>query len=347
MEIPEDIFDCAGAREWVSACPEYAPSPLSLVSPAEFEGRRVWLKDESRRMNLGSFKALGGVYAIARIVARETGGDIGPAALASEDARRVASRLCFVTASAGNHGLSVAAGARIFGASSRIHIAETVAEAFALRLRAQGAEVLRSGEIYEDSLAAAAVDAKRIGAIHLTDTSWPGSVESVRLIMEGYTILAGELEAAFTDSGEWPSRVYLQAGVGGLAAAIAWSIRQSWDIQPEITVVEPDRAACLQASVAAGKLVTVAGPVSNMGRLDCKTPSSLAFDILKSAADRFVTVSDEEAELAARRLATLDMRGGIASTPSGTAGLAACLREDGPGTPLVIISEGDPGNGES
>ena len=112
-------------------------------------------------------------------------------------------------------------------------------------------------------------------------------------------------------------------------------------------MVEPDRAACLQASVAAGKLVTVAGPVSNMGRLDCKTPSSLAFDILKSAANRFVTVSDEEAELAARRLATLDVSGGIASTPSGTAGLAACLREDGPGTPLVIISEGDPGNGES
>lgn len=350
MEIPDDIFDCVGAREWVSACPEYAPSPLSLVPLAEFEGRRIWLKDESRRMNLGSFKALGGVYAIARIIANKTGSDIEPAALVSEDARHVASRLCFVTASAGNHGLSVAAGARIFGASSRIHIAETVAEAFALRLRAQGAEVLRSGEIYEDSLAAAADDARRTGAIHLTDTSWPGSVESARLIMEGYTILAGELESAFTDSGEWPSRVYLQAGVGGLAAAIAWSIRQSWDVQPEITVVEPDRAACLQASVAAGKLMTVAGPVSNMGRLDCKTPSSLAFDILKSAADRFVTVSDTEAAQAvqtARRLAAPDMRGGIASTPSGTAGLAACLREDGPGVPLVIISEGDPGNGES
>lgn len=344
MEIPDDIFDSAGARAWVSACPAYEATPLSL---AEFDGRRIWLKDESRRMNLGSFKALGGVYAIARIVAREAGGEIEPAALVSEDARRIASRLCFVTASAGNHGLSVAAGARIFGASSRIHIAETVAEAFARRLRAQGAEVLRSGEIYEDSLAAAADDARRIGAVHLTDTSWPDSIESARLIMEGYTILGGELRAAFANSGEWPARVYLQAGVGGLAGAIAWSIRQSWEIQPEIIVVEPDRAPCLQASAAAGKLVTVAGPASNMGRLDCKTPSALAFDILKSAADRFVTVSDEEAALAARRLAAHDKAGGIESTPSGTAGLAACLREGGPGNPLVIISEGDPGNGES
>ena len=344
MEIPDDIFDSAGARAWVSACPAYEATPLSL---AEIGGRRIWLKDESRRMNLGSFKALGGVYAIARIIASEAGGEIEPETLASDEMRRIASRLCFVTASAGNHGLSVAAGARLFGASSRIHIAETVAEAFARRLRAKGAEVLRSGAIYEDSLAAAADDARRMGAIHLTDTSWPGDIESARLIMEGYTILAGELRAAFADSGEWPARVYLQAGVGGLAAATAWSIRKSWDVQPEIIVVEPDHAPCLQASAAAGKLVTVAGPVSNMGRLDCKTPSSLAFDILKSAADRFVTVSDEEAARAARRLAASGGAGGIASTPSGTAGFAACLREGGLGNPLVIISEGDPGNVES
>ena len=321
-------------------------------------------------MNLGSFKALGGVYAIARIIAREAGRDKGagtdaadaldtakiaaseaggefkPESLTSDAMRRIASRLCFVTASAGNHGLSVAAGARIFGASSRVHIAETVAEAFARRLRAKGAEVVRSGASYEDSLAAAADDAERRGAVHLTDTSWPGCTESTRLIMEGYTILAGELRAAFADSGAWPARVYLQAGVGGFAAAIAWSIRQSWETQPEVIVVEPKRAACLQASVAAGKLVTVAGPVSNMGRLDCKTPSSLAFDILKSAADRFETVSDAEAALAARRLAADDKAGGIESTPSGTAGLAAYLREGGPGNPLVIISEGDPGNDE-
>ncbi len=343
MKIPDDIFDCAGARDWVAACPAYTPSPLSLV---DFEGRRIWLKDESRRMNLGSFKALGGVYAVARMIARAAGGEFEPAALAGEDARRIAARLCFVTASAGNHGLSVAAGAKLFGASSRIHLAQTVAEAFAKRLRAKGAEVVRSGETYEESLAGAADDVAQSGAIHLTDTSWPGSTESARLIMEGYTILAGELRAALLQAGEWPSRVYLQAGVGGLAAAIAWSIRRNWEVQPEITVVEPDSAACLQASAAAGKLVTVAGPVSNMGRLDSKTASALAFDILKTAADRFVTITDEEAAEAARRLAANGPAGGIASTPSGTAGLAACLREDHAGIPLVIISEGDPAHGE-
>ena len=339
MGISDNIFDTASARMWVSACPAYAATPLSF---AEIGGRRIWLKDESRRMGLGSFKALGGVYAIARIIAREAGGDIEPAALVSDDVRRAASRLCFVTASAGNHGLAVAAGARLFGASARIHIAETVPEAFALGLRARGARVLRSGATYEECIAAAADDAERRDAVHLTDTSWPGSLESARLVMEGYTILAGELREAFAASGEWPTRVYLQAGVGGFAAALAWSIRQSWEVQPEITVVEPDRAACLQASVAARKLVTVSGPVSNMGRLDCKTPSMLAFDILKLTADRFVTVSDGEAARAARRLAAHD----LASTPSGAAGLAACLRQDESGNPLVIVTEGDPGNDE-
>ena len=340
MVVSDEIFDTAGARAWVSACPAYEATPLSFSKHGD---RRIWLKDESRRMGLGSFKALGGVYAIARFIAREAGGGIEPAAMESDEVRRVASRLCFVTASAGNHGLAVAAGARLFGASARIHIAETVPEAFALRLCARGAEVLRSGETYEESIAAAASDAERRGAIHLTDTSWPGSLESARLVMEGYTILAGELREAFAASGEWPARVYLQAGVGGLAAAIAWSIRQSWEVQPGITLVEPDRAACLQASVAAGELVTVSGPVSNMGRLDCKTPSLLAFDILRLAADRFVSVSDEEASQAATRLAAH----GLASTPSGAAGFAACLREDESGNPLVINTEGDPGNDES
>ncbi|WP_416898540.1 MAG: pyridoxal-phosphate dependent enzyme [Minwuia sp.] len=175
------------------------------------------------------------------------------------------------------------------------------------------------------------------GAIHLADGSWPGYTEPPRLVMEGYTVMAEEMRAAFEASGGWPSHVFLQAGVGGLAAAIAAMIRRNWAVQPEIVVVEPDAAPCLKASVEAGRIVTVEGPVSEMGRLDCKTPSMLALDILTDAADRFVTVSEAEAAAAVDAAATL----GIATTPSGAAGLAGLMQETAPPpNPLVIISEG-------
>ena len=117
-------------------------------------------------------------------------------------------------------------------------------------------------------------------AIHLADGSWPGYIDPPRLVMEGYTIMARELYEDFDKLNEWPTHVYLQAGVGGFAAAVAFEIRKSWKVQPKIIVVEPDAAPCLERSVKNGSILTVDGPVSDMGRLDCKTPSLLAFDIL-------------------------------------------------------------------
>ncbi len=342
MEPSQQIFDSATARAWAAACPAYRATPLLRQ---RFDGRPVWLKDETRRMGLGAFKALGGVYAVGRIIAREVGGDIAPSALLSEESRRAAARLTFVTASAGNHGMAVAAGAQLFGAAARIHLARSVPEAFAVRLRAKGAEVRYSGATYEESIAGAIADAESSGAVHLTDTSWPGYTETARLVMEGYTLLAEELRREFAGGGTWPSRVYLQAGVGGLAGAIAWSIRHTWEKQPRIIVVEPDRAPCLRDSIAAGTLLTVAGPISNMGRLDSKTPSLLAFEILRDAADQCVVVSDEEAAAAAGCLSELQVPQagpGIRSTPSGAAGLAACLREADAAPALIILTEGDP-----
>jgi diaminopropionate ammonia-lyase len=101
------------------------------------------------------------------------------------------------------------------------------------RLSAKGAEVVRSGAVYEDSIAAAIADAEATGAIHLADGSWPGYTEPPRLVMEGYTVMAEET-ARDLRSGEmaWPSHVYLQAGVGGMAAAVAAMIRSNWAVQP-------------------------------------------------------------------------------------------------------------------
>jgi len=246
------------------------------------------------------------------------------------------SETCFVTASAGNHGIAVAAGAALFGARARIHLADTVPESFADRLRAKGAEVARSGADYEASVTAAIADAQRSGAIHLADGSWEGYLARPALIMEGYCVIAEEMRSDFEASGTWPSVVYLQAGVGGLAGAMAHMIRANWSVQPEIVVVEPDAAPCLKESVAAGKMLDVAGPVSNMGRLDCKRASLLAFDTLRRDADRFELVSDAAAQAAVTAAAAL----GYTTTPSGAAGLAAHLAAPQDGA-LVILSETD------
>lgn len=287
-------------------------------------------------MGLGSFKALGGVYGVASILS-----DIYKINLSTLDISDLpllrAKDTIFVCASAGNHGLSVAAGAGLFGARSRIYLGSGVPDDFANRLTAMGSEVVRVDGDYEHSVRCAISDAKDTGAIHLADGSWSGYIESPRLIMEGYTAMAVELSHQFSALGEWPTHVFLQAGVGGLAASMAYAIHKLWDTLPRLIVVEPTQAACLSKSVEANELLTVSGDVSNMGRLDCKTPSLLAFEVLRVLADSFVEVSDEQACDAVAYASTL----GYSTTPSGAAGLAAMRCEcDGTTRPLIILSEG-------
>lgn len=327
------------AMQFHRGFPAYRSTPLIRW---QIDGAPVWVKDETDRMGLGAFKAIGGTYAVAQLLGASMGIEDPTAEglrTAMED--RLAAPPCFVCASAGNHGLAVAEGAARFGARCRIHLSGAVPQAFVARLQAKGAEVVRSGAVYEESIAAAIADAEATGAVHLADGSWPGHTEPPRLVMEGYTVMAEEMRDAFEAAGAWPSHVYLQAGVGGMAAAVAAMIRANWAVQPEIIVVEPEAAPCLRDSAAAGRMVTVEGPVSTMGRLDCKAPSMLAFDILRGAVDRFVTVTDTEAEAAAALAAAM----GRPSTPSGAAGLAALLADRAameipPAAPLVILSEG-------
>ncbi|MCB1435476.1 MAG: pyridoxal-phosphate dependent enzyme, partial [Alphaproteobacteria bacterium] len=175
--------------------------------------------------------------------------------------------------SAGNHGLSVAAGARVFGANAIIYLAKTVPESFAERLRSKGARVIRAGDTYEESMAAAS-DAAIAHSWHLlSDSSWLGYEDPARDVMEGYLIMGDELAHQIESP---PSHVFLQAGVGGLAAAAAAAARRNWGHATKIIVVEPAFAPALFESIRAGRPVTTSGPVSSMGRLDCKEPSHLA-----------------------------------------------------------------------
>ena len=320
----------------LQACPAYSPTPLQDMAPlAQALGiARLWAKDETARMGLGSFKSLGGAFAVAQMICDVAGTND----LNNDKTRSAAAGMTFITASAGNHGLSVAAGARIFGAASVIVLATAVPEAFADRIRAAGGRVVRAQGSYEDSVSKALSLAEEHDWLLLSDGSWEGNTERPALVMEGYTVLAEECRQAFEQSDIWPTHVLLQAGVGGMAAAVSAHIRETWPTQPTIIIVEPDAAPCLFESVAADKMVQVEGPVSNMGRLDCKDASLIAFEALRQDANCFVTVSDAEAEEATKLLAAH----GLETTPSGAAALAALVknRPDPESRCLIVVSEG-------
>ncbi|MEC8701744.1 MAG: diaminopropionate ammonia-lyase [Pseudomonadota bacterium] len=316
------VFDFQRALTLTRHCPEYQPTPLLKIKAPS--GHQLLIKDETSRFRMGAFKALGGIYAMAAVLLarwrEENQADIEPEQLFTEEMQNWSRQFTFVCASAGNHGLAVARGAQLFNAGCRIHLADTVPVAFENRLLALGVTVVRSGANYEQSMHAATADCAN-GEILLSDSAWEGYSQIPSLVMEGYTVIAEEMRAGFQAEGLWPTHVFLQAGVGGLAAAITSHIRSLWPHQPTITVVEPDAAACLMESHQRGILTEVNGPISSMGRLDCKLPSTLAFDILHRQADHFVCISDLAAKRAVQYLATHQLR----TTPSGAAGVAAVL----------------------
>ncbi|MEM9580486.1 MAG: pyridoxal-phosphate dependent enzyme [Pseudomonadota bacterium] len=309
--IPAPSVDAAAPRRLLAECPAHKPTPL-------VQALGLNIKDERGRMGLGSFKALGAAYVIAHDAQQ---GDL--------------SKRTYVTASAGNHGLSVAAGAKVFGARSVIYLAETVPADFAGRLREMGAEVVIVGADYEASMAAAQEAATANGWILLSDSSWEGYFEPPHRLMEGYLVMAAEAAEQMQAS---PTHIFLQAGVGGLAGACAAYFRHVWGDGPHITVVEPEFAPALHASIEAGMFVSASGPVSDMGRLDCKEASLIALKGLSRDADAFALISEAEGQSVLARLNDA----GLGSSTSGAAGIAAALLSDLPGEAnvLCILSEG-------
>ncbi len=328
LEAQEVSVDPAPVLALLEQCPAATPTPL-VDQPhlAALAGvSRLWIKDERNRMGLGSFKALGAAYVIAREAASSSTGRL-------ED-------VTYVAASAGNHGLSVAVGARLFGAKSVIFVSRTVPEALAVLLREAGAEVIRQGDDYEESMAAALDSANQNGWRLLSDSSWPGYSRIPRRVMEGYLVVGHEAAAQIDRA---PTHIFLQAGVGGLAASLAAYFRSYWGDGPVIVVVEPEHARALLESIRAGEPARSDGPPSTMGRLDCKEPSHLALAVLARLADHFVTITDQEAEACAGLLE----ESGLSTTPSGGAGVAALMNADRPtlgldeaSRVLAVLSEG-------
>ncbi len=306
-DIPFPSIAAQKVADLLALCPAAGETPLIDVSGL-VPIKSVWVKDERERMNLGSFKALGAAYVIARHAIERS---------ANPDATTLSGKT-YVTASAGNHGMSVAAGARIFGADAVVYVADTVPQNFIDRLRDQGAQVVVYGSDYAASMSAAAQAASDNGWTLLSDSSWQSYTELPQMLMEGYLQMAAEV---VRQCPEVPSHVFLQAGVGGLAGSVAAYLRSVWADKPAILVVEPENAPALQASIEAGKAVFADGPESIMGRLDCKEPSLIALNGLARDADSFLTISDEDV---AQCLPTLTAAR-LETTASGAAGLAAVM----------------------
>lgn len=312
--------------------PNHQPTPLhSLAALASELGiGSIHVKDESRRLGLGSFKALGGSYAVIRLVLEEAGRKLGIPVdigeLHSPAVRKIAEAMTVGCATDGNHGKSVAAGAQLVGAKAAIFVHAGVSDERVTAIARYGAQLIRVAGTYDDSVAEAERICRENGWIVVSDTSWPGYERIPGLVMQGYTAM---LREALRELPEPPTHVFMQAGVGGLAAAVAGYFDIVYGSErPVFIVVEPDRAACIHESVRAGRLVKVEhGKPTIMAMLECYEPSLVAWRILTRKADAFMTIAEEDAAETMRRLA--DPAGSdpaIVAGESGGAGLAGLIR---------------------
>lgn len=324
-------------RRLLRPCPRYAPTPLiSLPAAAEQLGvAEVWIKDETQRLGIGSFKGLGGAYAVLKMamehVERCTGRAILPAELLEPGVRSLLSGLTFSCASDGNHGRSVSAGARLIGARAVVYLHEGVTDERAAHISRLGGTVVRVSGDYNDSVEAAAKAAHQDGWIAVPDTVGPGEDDKAcTFVVQGYAVLIDEIMAAANGPKAPFTHVLVQAGVGGLAASVfghGWA-RGLFGAETQLWIVEPERSACLYESARAGEPVRLPpGRATNMSMLECQSPSLLVWPIIDSLATGFIAVTDEEAADAVRLLDTAvsgDPR--LQVGESGAAGLAGLMR---------------------
>ena len=328
-----DLDRHASARAEIMSWPGYRATPLIDLPglAAEAGVARLRVKDEGGRFGLGSFKAIGGAYAVLLVLARAvraaTGEAVTATGLAAGEYRHIVADITVTCATDGNHGRAVAWAARTFGCRCVVYLHERVSAGRADAIAAYGAETVRVSGNYDDSVRRAQHDAEQFGRFVISDTAYPGCEDVPRDVMQGYTLIAAEVLEQIAD-GDAPTHIFLPGGVGGLAAAVAGHLWQTLGAdRPRLIVVEPQRAACLLESARAGYCIRLDGDIDTvMACLSCGEPSTLAWTILDTAADAFVAIPDDAAIDAVRALAKPhpgDAR--IVAGESGAAAVAALL----------------------
>ncbi|TCK02966.1 diaminopropionate ammonia-lyase [Marinobacterium mangrovicola] len=318
----------ADMRHW----PGYSATPLHELAGLadQIEVGKLFYKDESTRFELKSFKSLGGSYAVAMqlllAIRLETGKQAKVEDLFSGKYAEVIRQVTVATATDGNHGRSVAWGARMFGCACVIYIHADVSVGRERSMAELGAEVIRIAGNYDDSVKEADQAAKENGWIIVSDNSYEGYMEIPKSVALGYSVMLQE--AVDQLDGHIPSHVFIQGGCGGLASAVCGFFWDLWgDQRPRLIVVEPEQANCLQLSAVEEKLVIVDGKLETlMAGLACGEVSLLAWKILETGADDFTTVAEALVPESMRLLA----RGcgddpSIEAGESAVAGIAALL----------------------
>lgn len=346
----------AAPRAFHARLPGYARSRLiDARDLAEALGvGRLWIKDESARMGLSSFKILGASWATYRALELRAGrsfqgwGDLdslGALVQSTTSVRRL------VAATDGNHGQAVARTARWLGLGADIFVPVGTAPARIEAIRSEGASVTVVDGTYDGAVRRSAEEAED-DCLVISDTSWPGYVDVPGFVIDGYATIFAEAEEQLREAGaEPPGLVVVQIGVGALAAAAVRHHRRPGAAASRILGVEPVSAACVLASVRAERITSVPGPhPSIMAGLNCDTPSLVAWPDVSAGIDAFVAVDDDAARDAMKRLA----EAGVASGATGAAGLAGlvevccgeftevrdALAVDGSTSVLLVSTEG-------
>ena len=271
--LPEKFID--EAIKSISSWEGYSPTPLINLNKLndKLGFKNIYYKDEGKRFKLKSFKALGGAFAVNKIADEK--GDITVA-----------------TATAGNHGRSVAWGAQRLGLKCKIFISEFVSETRAEAMKDLNADVIRVKGNYDASLKECIKQSKLNNWEIVQDVSWEGYKEVPKLIMAGYTIMIKEIIDQI--SNDKITHVFLQAGVGGMAAAMIAGFAKFSDNIPKFIIVEPENANCVFKSIENNKPTTVnIVKETIMGGMSCGDVSTVAWEILKNSANNCLTISDD------------------------------------------------------
>ena len=286
----------------ISGWDNYFPTPLTSLNKLsqKLKLNKIFYKDESKRFNLKSFKALGGAYAVEKV-------------------SKGNKKIVISTATAGNHGRSVAWGSKKLGLKCKIFISEYVSEFRAKVMRSFGADVIRVKGNYDASLKECIKQSKQNNWQIVQDVAWQDYKLVPKLTMAGYSVMMKEISEQINK--EQISHVILQAGVGGMAAAMVAGIARYLDYVPKVIVVEPDNAACVMESIKAGKIKKISiKKESLMGGMSCDEVSLVPWEILKNSVSYCITVSDDYISKTVKFLANCKFSdekivGGECSTP--------------------------------
>ena len=286
----------------ISAWDNYSPTPLTLLNKLseKLKLNNIFYKDESKRFNLKSFKALGGAYAVEKV-------------------SKGNKEIVISTATAGNHGRSVAWGSKKLGLKCKIFISEYVSEFRAKVMRSFGADVIRVKGNYDASLKECIKQSKQNNWQIVQDVAWEDYKLVPKLTMAGYSVMMKEISEQINN--EQFSHVILQAGVGGMAAGMVAGIARYLNYIPKIIVVEPESAACVLESIKSGKIEKISiKKESLMGGMSCDEVSLVPWEILKNSVSHCVTVSDNYIAKTVKSLSNSEFSeekivGGECSTP--------------------------------